>query len=134
MTGESAKKWSLRPGTISENRVKFGQGQCRVEPMFDRLGWLSVNQLVTYHTVLQVFKIRKSQEPEYLYDILGIDNRNGHIIVTNTGLSLAKKSFTFRGSELWNNLPSDIRKIQKIGTFKKACRDWVKDNIPRFLT
>ena len=104
------------------------------KPMFDRLGWLSVNQLVTYHTVLQVFKIRKSQEPEYLYDILGIDNRNGHIIVTNTGLSLAKKSFTFRGSELWNNLPSDIRKIQKIGTFKKACRDWVKNNIPRFLT
>ena len=27
VTGESAKKWSLRPGTISENRVKFGQGQ-----------------------------------------------------------------------------------------------------------
>ena len=83
------------------------------KPMFDRLGWLSVNQLVTYRTLLQVFKIRKSQEP-YLYEILRKDNGNSHIIVTNTGLSLAKKSFAFRGSELWNNFPSDIRKNQNI--------------------
>ena len=66
--------------------------------MYDRLDWLTVNQLVTYHTLLQVFKIRKSEQPEYLFGILGRDNRNGHIVVTNTGLSLAKKSFTFRGA------------------------------------
>ena len=63
--------------------------------MYDRLDWLSVNQLVIYHTVLQVFKIRKSQQPEYLFEILGKDNRNGHIIVTNTELFLAKKSFIY---------------------------------------
>ena len=29
--------------------------------MYDKLDWLTVNQLVAYHTLLQVFKIRKSQ-------------------------------------------------------------------------
>ena len=102
------------------------------KPMYDQLDWLTVNQLVAYHTLLQIFKIRKSQEPEYLFAILGRDNRNGHIVVTNTHLSLAKKSFTFRGSELWNQLPADIRTNHKLGNFKKACRNWIKAEIPRF--
>ena len=102
-------------------------------PMFDRLDWLSVNQLVAYHSLLQIYKIRSSQEPEYLYEKLGKDNRNGNIIVTNTELTLAKKSFTFRGAQLWNSLPDQIRKNVKIGGFKKACRKWVKESIPRFL-
>ena len=33
-------------------------------PMYDQLDWLSVNQLVAYHTLIQVYKIRKSEEPE----------------------------------------------------------------------
>ena len=48
-------------------------------PMFDKLGWLSVNQLVAYHSLIQVYKIRKSEEPEYPHGILSNDNRNGNI-------------------------------------------------------
>ena len=33
-------------------------------PMFDKLGWLTVKQLIFYHTVIAVFKIRSSREPE----------------------------------------------------------------------
>ena len=91
-----------------------------------------MNHLVAYHTLLQIFKIRKSQQPEYLFGILGRDNRNGHIVVTNTQLSLAKKSFTFKGSELWNHIPADIRYILRLGNYKEACRNWIKAQIPRF--
>ena len=31
--------------------------------MFDTLGWLSVNQLIFYHTVISIFKIRSFKEP-----------------------------------------------------------------------
>ena len=103
-------------------------------PIFDKLDWLSVNQLIAYHTLLQAYKIRESKEPEYLYEIFSKENRNGNIIVTNTDLSLAKISFTFRGSELWNSLPGNIKTSQKISIFKKACRKWVKDTVPRFCT
>ena len=34
--------------------------------MYDKLDWLTLNQLVTYHTLIQVYKIRTSGEPEYL--------------------------------------------------------------------
>ena len=100
--------------------------------MFDRLNWLTVNQLIAYHTALQVFRIRMNNEPEYLAEILKKDNRNDKITVNNTELTLAKRSFTFRGAQLWNNLPSHIRNKSKIGSFKKMLRIWIKGNIPRF--
>ena len=69
---------------------------------------------------------------KYLAKILGKDNRNDYIVVTNTELTLAKRSFTFRGAELWNCLPNSIRNQTNIGGFKKMLRIWVKENIPRF--
>ena len=39
--------------------------------MFDQLDWLTVNQLIAYHTV---FKLRSSREPEYLSDEMCNDN------------------------------------------------------------
>ena len=100
--------------------------------MFDKLNWLTVNQLITYHTVITVFKIRSSSEPEYLAKYLKADNRNGRIIVFNTDLTLAIRSFSFRGANQWNNLTRSLRNIRKVGTFKKSLRKWIIMNVPRF--
>ena len=77
--------------------------------MFDKLKWLTVNQLVNYHTVISVFKIRSSREPEYLAEILCNDSRN-----RNLDLKLAQNSFSLREREDWNKLPLVIRQQQKI--------------------
>ena len=100
--------------------------------LFDKLKWLTVKQLIVYHTLLAVYKIRQSREPEYLANFLLNDNRLGSIIVPNTTLGLAKKSFVWRGSENWNSLPLDLRKSSKVGTFKKCAKQWIIENIPRF--
>ena len=101
--------------------------------MFDRLGWLTVNQLISYHTLISVFKIRSCGEPEYLAQKLKTDSRNGRIIIPNYDLRLAMKSFSFRGANQWNSLPTSMRNTVKIGTFKKNLRKWILVNIPRFL-
>ena len=102
--------------------------------MFDNLGWLSVNQLVVYHTVIYIFKIRKSGEPESLATVLKNDNLvTGHILLPKPNLTLAEKSFTFRGARLWNSLPGSLRKTMRIGGFKKQLRKWITENIQRFL-
>ena len=100
--------------------------------MFDKLDWLSVNQLIAYHTLMQVFKIRNSGEPEYLSRILGNDNRNGRILIPNSDLTLAKRSFCFRGAQLWNTVPASIRNSPKIGVFKIKTKNWVKNCVSRF--
>ena len=60
-------------------------------PMYDQLGWLSVYQLIHYHTLLAVYRIRATGEPEYLAESLCNENRNGNIIVKPTNLSLLMK-------------------------------------------
>ena len=102
------------------------------DTMFDKLGWLTVKQLIPYYTLLAVFRVRKSGEPEYLAKTLCNDNRNKHIILKNPRLTLTKKSFIYRGGTDWNKLPEEVRNIEKIGEFKAAIRAWIKQNISRF--
>ena len=101
--------------------------------MYDMLDWLTVNQLVRYHTLLALYRISVSKEPEYLASSLCNDNRLGKIIVHITRLTLAMKSFKIRGAYNWNALPEDIRNTSKIGVFKKKLKIWIKFNVPRFL-
>ena len=59
---------------------KAAQIVCHAPPrakrsqMFDTLGWMTVNQLVSYHTLITIFKIRNSSEPEYLARFLKDDS------------------------------------------------------------
>ena len=88
--------------------------------MYDRLDWMTVNQLVFYHSVMTVYKIRQTGEPEYLAEKLKHDNYRGGLIVPATGLTLAKKSFCFRGGDSWISLPESIRKLTKVGPIQKG--------------
>ena len=128
----------LKELQVLQNRA--AQITCRVPPryhraaMFDKLGWFTVRQLVCYHSLLLVFRIRLSKEPEYLYRIFSNENRRKSIIVPNTNLTLAKTSFTFRASKQWNLLPIDLRQTESILIFKKELKIWIADTIPRFFT
>ena len=100
--------------------------------IFKKLGWFTVRQLIAYHTLIAVYRIRTNRQPEYLANILTRDNMYGNIIVQNSSLELFRNSFTYRGSVLWNRLPKHTRKEIKIGTFKKRIKTWIVENVPRF--
>ena len=121
---------------VQQNRaarcvLKLPPGSSR-SLIFEKLGWMSVQQLVAYHTLITIFRIRHNREPEYLANFLTRDNIYGNIIVQNSRLGLYRNSFTYRGSILWNRLPKDMRKEVKIGTFKKEVKTWIKENVTRF--
>ena len=101
--------------------------------IFNQLGWLTVNQLIFYHSALSTYRVRQCKEPEYLASLLDRDGRTGRIIIPNTSLSLAKKSYCFRGSAQWNSIPDTIRKMIKISQFKIQLRKWILINITQFV-
>ena len=101
--------------------------------MYKNLDWLTVNQLVQYHSLIAVFKIRKTKEPEYLSRFLCRDSRYGKIMFEKVELKVATRSFIFRSSENWNGLPSDVKNCQTIGVFKKKLRKWIQENVQMFL-
>ena len=59
----------------------------RVE-MFERLQWMTVRQLVFYHTILTTYRIRQNKQPEYLHSLMSRDNVRGNIVIPHTPLVL----------------------------------------------
>ena len=107
----------------------------RRDDMYDRLNWLTVNQLIVYHTLLAVYRMRQNGEPEYLSGILSRSSRQGRgsIIVENNKRELVRNSFTFRGAEQWNKMPLELRIENKLRKFKMGLRKWVVQHVSRFL-
>ena len=112
--------------------VTHAPPRSRRSDLFDRLEWLTVNQLIVYHTLISVFKIRQNKEPEYLAERLLNDTCTGRILIPNVQLRLTQNSFLIRGSTNWNQLPQHIRNQTKIGSFKMKVKKWIVENVQRF--
>ena len=100
--------------------------------LFEKLGWMTVQQLVAYHTLITIYRIRMKREPEHLASYLCKENIYGNIIVKISDKDYYRNSFINRGSTLWNKVPKILRKEAKIGAFKKKLKIWVMKTIPRF--
>ena len=101
-------------------------------------GWLSVNQLIFYHSVLQVHKVKLSKTPKYLYTMHNSwayqyrtrQAESGLIqLVGKPKLELSKNSFKFRAANQYNQLPSEIRNCSTIESFKCQAKAWIKTNV-----
>ena len=86
--------------------------------LLNQLGWMSVRQLVFYHSVLLVFKVRKTGYPVYFADKLtegytyNTRNSQGNVIRMGEQFraknSITTKSWRWRGANNFNHLPSEI--------------------------
>ena len=101
-------------------------------------GWLSVNQLAFYHSVLLVFKVRQSRGPQYLYNMHNSwsynyttrQAENGLIrVVQKPKLEQTRESFRWRAANSYNKLPANIRTCTKVEQFKRVVKSWIMDNI-----
>ena len=70
--------------------------------------WLSIRQMIFYHTILQVWRVKK-RRPKYLNEMFnpeyGRQTRNiteGNIRIQEPKTSLGKKAIRFRGASMWN--------------------------------
>ena len=99
--------------------------------------WLSVRQLATYHTALQVYKARRDHKPEYIdrifsrpfpYNTRAAAGDNIRIL-QDADYSFSSQSFMVRGSKIWNSLPAELRMINKVDKFKKGLRQWIRDRV-----
>ena len=99
--------------------------------------WLSVRQLATYHTALQVFKARRDHKPEYMhrkfskpfpYNTRAAAGDNIRML-QDEEYSFSSQSFMVRGSKIWNSLPAELRVMDKVDRFKKGLKQWIRDTV-----
>ena len=114
--------------------VGYGCWRWSRKKLLTRVGWLSVKQLVFYHTVLQVFKTLQSGVPRALYlamsDQYPRNTRNaarGQIRSSETFKSTS--TFKYRAMQWYNSVPSDVR-TGSTSTVKKKLKNWISSSIP----
>ena len=137
----SISKEDMRKLQVLQNavlRLQTGLGWFTpTEFLVKRSGQLSVHQLVAYHSALQVFKCRRTKQPDHMYKRLfqNNDNRSGLRSVSNQDislqfkLSLSRGSLFYRASKIFNALPTDVKESESVPIFKKALKKWIKQNI-----
>ena len=109
-----------------------------IKQLLEKSGYMSIHQLISYHTVLSVFKVVKTIKPVYLAKRFGLEEpgqlevrarrRQNHIRV-EFNLSIARSGFVYRGAQLWNMIPVDIKTAMSIKVFKKMVKPWIKSNV-----
>ena len=98
------------------------------------VGWLSVKQLIFYHTVLQAHKTLSSGLPRPLFYNLSTEYPRltrsataGQIRQTTNNSSSA--TFSYRAMINYNSVPVDIRS-GSTNSVKCKLKKWIRTNIP----
>ena len=115
-------------------------------------GWLTVKQLMEYHSLIQVHKTIQNQTPSYLYNrvssqlsLLGEaeeQRRTYHYQTRQQAsgalrqlpgvearLELSERSWCWRAARSYNSLPDRIKRLTKLSKFKTELKTWVKQTI-----
>ena len=111
-----------------------------VKTLLNQCNWLSVRQLVMYHSLILLFKVIQTKCPKYIHKKLSVGysretrqaETNASRIIVSKGfpLELASNSFRWRTADQWNNLPVTLRNIKNLKTFKTKLKIWIKENVP----
>ena len=98
-------------------------------------GWLSVKQLVVYHSSILVYKVMKAESPQFSmfsteYTCNTRQARSGQVKATwRSDLHLSEESFRWRAAKYYNNLPADLRQAVSVSIFKTGLRRWILENV-----
>ena len=89
------------------------------ETLLLQCGWLSIRQLVQYHSQIQIFKTKTTKKPAYIYSQISNEFNRVTRLSTMEGIkdvrrfksTLANQSFLPRTIKYWNeNLPIKIKR------------------------
>ena len=125
---------------VSQNKVcKIVTGLSWFTPtatLLRQCGWLSIRQLIVYHTILSVHRTVISREPKYAYDKLCTETaQNTRQVVKFSDNFCCKSergklSYFYRGAMDYNQIPSDLKQMRNIQSFKMNLKRWIRSNIP----
>ena len=100
-------------------------------PLIAKLGWQTIEELISNESKTMVFKSLNDLAPQYLCNLFtknsACSSRN--LRNTETDLRLPKKRsangqkcFSFRGAKIWNSLPAESKTASSLNSFKKLIK------------
>ena len=99
----------------------------RTSKLMEECNWLYFDELVVYHSAIQMFKILRFNTPVNLRNLFTL-TQEGRIEITPGRLIISRKSFRWRTATLWNELPNFVIESPKLSSFKKVLRRHLLEN------
>ena len=84
--------------------------------------WLYFVELVKFHSLLAMWKLHHLNTPYHLRSKFSTD-QDHNMNTTGGRIKTSRKSFRWRTSTDWNNLPSTLREEDKLRTFKNQSKE-----------
>ena len=99
------------------------------KPLIMGLGWKTIEELIQYETQVLVYKARNGLAPQYLFDMLVANYSEATYNLRNTATDLklpkrnssnGQKGFSYKGSKMWNSLPTESKLAPNLASFKTS--------------
>ena len=109
--------------------LTFSNYQTRSGVLLDELGWERLENKRLKQLAMIMYKIHKNLSPSYLRQIFtntsiahahNLRNSEMNCYVPRPRTEYAKGSLHYRGSVLWNKIPSEIRHLSSLKLFKTS--------------
>ena len=102
--------------------------------LVEELGWDKVSRRWKKQKAILMFTTLNNSAPEYLRNLFtdrnthySLRNADGKLNLPRPRTDYMKRSFSYCGARLWNNLPESIRTIKSFKNFKKAIQGYYKN-------
>jgi hypothetical protein len=123
---------TMRPLQLCQNYaarvIKKARKRDHVTPLLYNLHWLPYPYRVNYKVLITVFKCIQSEAPDYLCQLINkktvrrnTRSSRNHLLLdipTTKCKTFGDKSFGCVGPRLWNSLPHELQKCEKLEVFK----------------
>ena len=109
--------------------------------LMEACSWMSVRQLISYHSLVQLHKTMDSRKPTYLYQKITAGGSfpystrqaaSGQLRQADgirSELDISKQGWGCRAVEEYNRLPPGLRLEPRLTSFKRQLRVWVIRNV-----
>ena len=138
------EEYLIKPLQVLQNRAARTVTRCGWftprRKLLKMCRWLSIRQLIVYHSVVMAHKIATSSSPFCLATKMSTSHPRRTRLASSGGIRFGenfsannnhvKQSFCHRATGQYNSIPATMRTVKTMATFKMKLRRWVETNIP----
>lgn len=103
-------------------RYVFGIGRRdSINDYINRVVGCPIMEFMKYRRLVLVFKLLKSNSPEYLFRNFNLSSRSNLVIIPRHSTSQYNKSFFVSAVSMYNSLPNAVKQSSSVVAFKRLC-------------
>ena len=121
------------------SKVATGRGRKydHATPFIEELGWLKLEDKITYDVCVYVFKILNEEIPNWVtpFQAVGMQRgqqtrQNNDLCIPRKRTTITSKAISLRGAREWNRLPTNIKDTNVNTIFKNKLKTFMKEDLP----